>query len=246
MKKLIFFFVLVAHVGVAQSLDETFKTGNDFYAEQNFVEALTQYHILADSGWQSAPLFYNMGNSYYRLGKTGFSILYYEKALLQNPKDPDILNNLAVAEQNKIDEFEVVPTPVLKKVGLAFINFLGVDVWAIMGLVLVFIAATLIVVFLKSTKKSTVQFSLYVVLGLMGLFSLFMANQKNNYDQNQHFGVLVIDNAYVKSAPQTGEDLFIIHEGTKAKIEEHFNDWVKVRFPDGNSGWLEIEGFEEI
>ncbi len=246
MKKLILLFVLVAQIGVAQGLDETFKTGNTFYAEQNFVEALAQYNLLADSGWQSAPLFYNMGNSYYRLGKTGYAILYYEKALLQQPNDPDIRKNIKVAQLNKIDEFEVVPTPVLKKVGLAFVNFFNADVWAILGLIFVFAAATLIVVFLKSTQKSTWQFSLYVVFGLLGLFSLFMAYQKINFNKNQNYGVLVTDNAYVKSAPKNGEDLFIIHEGTKAQIEETYNDWVKVRFPDGNSGWLESEGFERI
>ena len=246
MKKLLILFVLWTNLSFGNSLVEIFETANTFYAEQNYVEALTQYHLLADSGWQSAPLFYNMGNSYYRLGKTGYAILYFEKALVQTPNAPDIKQNLTIAERNKIDEFEVVPTPVLRRLALAVINFLATGTWAILGLVLVFAASIIIILFLKSPKKSTFQFSLYIVFGLLGLFSLFMAFQKNTISQKQHYGVLVTDNAYVKSAPESGEDLFIIHEGTKAQIEEIFNHWVKARFPDGNTGWLENEGFEEI
>ena len=67
-----------------------------------------------------------------------------------------------------------------------------------------------------------------------------------NQEENNTFAVLTIANAYVKSEPNTGEDLFIVHEGTKAQIEETFNEWAKARFPDGKTGWLLSESLETI
>lgn len=43
----------------------------------------------------SAKLYYNLGNSYYRLGEMGNAILAYERALRLDPSDDDVRNNLA-------------------------------------------------------------------------------------------------------------------------------------------------------
>ena len=80
----------------------------------------------------------------------------------------------------------------------------------------------------------------------MGLLFLFLGNLKVNQEENNQLGILTVANVYVKSEPENGEDLFIVHEGSKAKIEETFNGWIKARFPDGKTGWLQAESFEAI
>src|SRR5690554_7793015 len=57
----------------------------------------------------SAELYYNLGNAYYRLNQIGPSIYYYEKALQLAPNDADIKNNLAFAENARIDAIEPLP-----------------------------------------------------------------------------------------------------------------------------------------
>ena len=44
-------------------------------------------------------VFYNLGNSYQRLGKYGYAILAYERARLLTPRDPDLSANLALARK---------------------------------------------------------------------------------------------------------------------------------------------------
>lgn len=241
-------FGLVLTLGNAwcQAPEQQLKLGNELYAQQKFNEALETYHILTDSSWSSASLFYNMGNTYFRLGENGKAILYYEKALKLSPKDPDIQYNLNFAKQNLIDVFEDVPQPVMARLWEGTLNLFSSSAWAIVGLLFTFLGMGLLIYFLIQKTKSTLSFSMYAFSGVLGVLLLFLGYSKNQLDNNRVFGVLTIANTYVKSEPEQGQDLFIIHEGTKALIEEEFGTWKKVRFSDGQSGWISNDGFEEI
>lgn len=246
MRKVICFLLLINSFLGHASNEELFIAANKAYSDQLYVEALESYHAIADEGWQSSALFYNMGNAYYRIGKPGFAILYFEKALLLDPEDKDTQHNLEMANAQIIDVFEIVPEPFISRVWKGLLYLFPAASWAMLGLVLVFIGAFLLVLFLKQKKRTTLLFSLYMICGIAGLILLFLGYERNQLDQNQVYGVLISNNAYVKSEPVSGEDLFIIHEGSKGKIEEVYEEWTKIRTPDGKSGWVLSESMEEI
>ena len=52
----------------------------------------------------------------------------------------------------------------------------------------------------------------------------------------------------VKSTPsQSGNDLFIIHEGTCFEInDDSMKEWAQIRLSDGKTGWIEKKSFERI
>jgi hypothetical protein len=51
----------------------------------------------------------------------------------------------------------------------------------------------------------------------------------------------------VKSSPDnSGNDLFILHEGTKVNIKLTLGDWVEINTLDGNSGWMPANSIEII
>jgi hypothetical protein len=172
--------------------------------------------------------------------------VYYEKAKILAPEDRDILANLKLAESQRIDDFEIVPIPAFTRIYNSILALLSTGTWLSLGLVFLLMSATALTFFLLSKNKSTLRFGLYLTFGVVGLLFLFLGNLKLNQNQNNQYGILVVSNAYVKSEPENGEDLFIVHEGTKAKIEETFNTWVKARFPDGKTGWLLAESFDSI
>lgn len=246
MKRLLaFLFLVSALIGFANE-QERFAEANNAYYEQQFDSALEIYSQLIEEGWQSSAIYFNTANCYYRLNSIGKAILFYEKAKALAPTDKDILANLKLAETQKIDEFEVVPTPALTRIFRSILSVFSNSTWLTIGLILIFLSATALTLFLLSKNKSTLRFGLYLTLGAVGLLFLFLGNVKLNQEENNTFAVLTIANAYVKSEPNTGEDLFIVHEGTKAQIEETFNDWAKARFPDGKTGWLLSESLETI
>ena len=73
---------------------ELFDKGNDLYNQGRYLEAIESYSDIIKDGKHSSELYYNMGNSYYKLNDIANSIFYYEKALLLNPKSDKITNNL--------------------------------------------------------------------------------------------------------------------------------------------------------
>jgi tetratricopeptide (TPR) repeat protein len=78
---------------------EPFTAANQQFQSGDYAGAAASYEkILTDAGPRAA-VFYNLGNSYQRLGKHGPAILSYERARLLNPRDPDLLANLARARK---------------------------------------------------------------------------------------------------------------------------------------------------
>ena len=88
---------------------ELFDKGNDLYNQGRYLEAIESYSDIIKDGKHSSELYYNMGNSYYKLNDIANSIFYYEKALLLNPKSEKIANNLSFAQNMLIDKIEPLP-----------------------------------------------------------------------------------------------------------------------------------------
>ena len=72
-----------------------FEQGNALYNDGNYTEAIEKYQAILKQGKHSAELYFNLGNSYYKLNNIAPSIYYYEKALQLAPDDKDILNNIS-------------------------------------------------------------------------------------------------------------------------------------------------------
>ena len=96
-------FVLVTILSFSQNSENYFKAGNDFYNNGQFEKALDSYFKVLNENYHSAELYYNIGNTYYKLDSIANSIFYFEKAKKISPMDRDIINNLGNAE-NMISE----------------------------------------------------------------------------------------------------------------------------------------------
>lgn len=76
---------------------------NQEEARRLYSSALYRYERIARSGVRNAGLYYNIGNTYFRLGELGRSILYYRRALLLNPADTNVRHNLGYARSRRTD-----------------------------------------------------------------------------------------------------------------------------------------------
>ena len=219
------------------------------YVNENYQQAITQYERLLQTG-PSAELYYNLGNSYYRMDNITRAILNYERALLLSPGDADIRFNLQLARSKTVDKIVPQSDFFLTTWYRSAVNMLSVDGWAYVAIFCLVFAVVLLFVYLFSSpiwlRKIGFFGGLLLLLGFV-LGNIFAWHQKQTIDHRD--GAIIIESAVtVKSTPaQNGTDLFILHEGTKVTVlDDTMDGWREVLVPDGKQGWVETSQIEAI
>ena len=103
-------FTFLAFSLIAQPI-EVLETANEYYANEEYQKAISLYDSILNAGYESAALYYNLGNAHYKNGDLTNAILHYERAKLLAPKDEDIQYNLDLLNQFVIDKIETIPQP---------------------------------------------------------------------------------------------------------------------------------------
>jgi tetratricopeptide (TPR) repeat protein len=225
------------------------QTANNAYNEGLYDSALNVYQLIEAENLESAALFYNMGNAYFKKNDVASAILYFEKAKKLAPNDEDIEYNLGIANSMIVDKIEKVPELFYKKWWNYFYNMFNADTWTIISLVSWFILFFLIGLFILTRSRSRRKLAFY--LGLVFLFTSVttfgLASQKYYYGKEHNEAIIFTPTITVKSSPtMTAVDLFVIHEGTKVRILDQVNEWTKIRIQDGSVGWLPESSLKEI
>lgn len=121
MRKISFFIIfLLSFVQFVQAESFTKADADKAYQENKYAEAIKMYeNILATQG-ESAVVYYNLGNSYFKEKNMAKAVLNYERALLLNPGDADIRFNLDMARNKTVDQI----TPATEVFIVTWINSL--------------------------------------------------------------------------------------------------------------------------
>ena len=142
MKKLILIaLVFSATIGYSQSAVELFDKANNAYKNGQYLEAIDLYEKIDSTELRSADVYYNLGNSYYKINMVAPSIYNYEKTLKLDPLNEDASINLEYANKLALDAIEVLPKSVFQKFSDSVIYKLPYDSWAILAVILSFLGA---------------------------------------------------------------------------------------------------------
>jgi tetratricopeptide (TPR) repeat protein len=88
--------------------DSVILMGNDHYVNNEFEEAITAYQAVIDSGYESASLYFNLGNAFFKTNQLTMALVNYERALILDPRDEEILHNQELAHSFLTDEIDVL------------------------------------------------------------------------------------------------------------------------------------------
>ena len=193
---------------------------------------------------ESASLFYNIGNTYYKQREFPLSILYYEKALKLDPGNEDIRTNLEIANMAVSDKIEKIPEPFYTRWWNDLKSLFSADGWAWVSIVAFALTLLCLYLFLMARRTGLRKIGFFVglVMVLALALSVTFAIEKKNGLSRQDQAIITTPTVTVKSSPSTsGVDLFVLHEGSKVKILDHSMEWNKVRIADGSEGWLQAE-----
>ena len=243
MKKLATIIILtgMALQAFCQSNDELAAKANRAYQAGQYQAAAQLYEKIIGNGYESAVLYYNLGNAYFRSNEIPSAILFYEKALKLEPNQPDIRHNLDVANSRIADKVEIIPELFFKRWWKSLLNLFSVDSLAVIIILLlcaIFVSAGFYLASKQLFVRKTAFWSTLVFLAVF-LLSLLGARQKEHLLQNHHEAVVFSPTVTVKSSPdEASADIFVIHEGIKVILLDQVGNWQEIRIANGSVGWL--------
>lgn len=249
MKKLIYIVLfLVASFGYAQN-EQLFKEATDLYNSGKYEDAIAKYQAILKSGEHSAALYYNLGNANYKLSNIGPSIYYYEKALQLAPNDADIKNNIAFAQQMRVDAITPLPKTGWQKFKERTLGYFTFDGWAVVAVVLVVLFVVFIISYFLVITSWVKR--LFFILGFVMLFaagfSVYFAQTLYTEQNNNKFAIVYVPETPINAEPNTESNtVFTLHEGTKVKVVASLNDWKKIQLADGKVGWVIGEAIKKL
>ena len=243
-KTLILLLLATALNAAAQTPQQLMQRGNDAYAKGDFVAAAQAYNAVLDAGYESADLYYNLGNVYYRQEEYGLSILNYERALRLKPNFRDAKQNLDLADSKTEDQIAALPEIFLAQWAHSVVAWFSPTGWRICTLILLTLLGTAVVLFLLSRDYAWRKGALIGgIVTLVFLLLCIACTISASVHYNRHNQAIVTaPMAVVKSSPEENSiDKLVLHEGTKVNIEETLGEWHKIQIADGNNGWLQTD-----
>ena len=248
-KKYLFILLISSYSLFAGNLvDSIFVQSNQLYSVGDFDAAARGYLSILNQDIDNKVLYYNLGNCYYKLENFGYARLYYEIAKLYNPRDKDVIHNLNVLQTQLIDDVQNISEFVFLRWVRSISILFSPSQWALLMIVLLYIALFLFLFFVLSknieNKISSLRlFFISLILVILSVFFVFYSNGKTN----DNYAVLISTNTYVKIAPSSSaNDYFIIHEGLKFRIVDQLDGWSRILLSDGKDGWVENKHFLKI
>jgi len=251
MKKLFFFLcILSSTIFVAQTSTKIlFDNANLLYKEGTFEEAIKLYKEIEEKDSVSSTLYYNLGNSYYKLNNVANTIYNYEIALLLDPLNKDAANNLEFARRMTIDNIEELPKTFLQRLEINYLQKLSYNQWAILAIVFSFLAAILFLLFYFSiiSNKKRIYFLTSIASFFLLIISVFITYHQYQNTISTKYAIIFSPKISVNNAPTSNSDeVFELHEGTKVSVLDAVDTWKKIKLADGKIGWISTDNIKML
>jgi tetratricopeptide (TPR) repeat protein len=240
--------VLASSFAPAQS-QSVFEKGKEAYKEENYQQAIDNWSQILENGEHSAALYFNLGNAHYKLNNIGASIYYYEKAKQLDPYDADIKNNLAFAQNARIDVIEPLPQTVFRTWYKNVSGVFDYNGWAINAVVFafIFVALFLSYYYANSERRKRLLFAMSAAIMFFLVASVVLAFLTYSDHQKDNPAIIYSEEVEIRDAPTLGGEVnFILHEGTKVQLLEKEGDWVRIQLSDGKDGWMPFEDLKAL
>jgi tetratricopeptide (TPR) repeat protein len=210
----------------AANLDDAHRA----FAEGRYHDSTLAYQaIIAEKGY-SAPVLFDLGNSYYRERNVAQAILAYKRAQWLAPGDPEIATNLQRAET----QAGVTASAPSRPERLA--NALNATTWAWIGCG----AWTLFCLSILARVFQPERQTLFTFCGSIGAILLAIAIAAVVLSSGALGEAVVTDrNAAVLISPfPNAQKVFAPSPGETVKVEKAYEDFLLVTDSGGHSGWI--------
>lgn len=240
---------LLSPVLATADLENDFRSANAAYLKGNYEAAIEIYEKIAATSERDAALYYNLGTAYLKLNRTGKAVLNLERAAALVPNDRAIRHNLQAARAKIVEPIEAIPPFFLRKWLLGVSGFFTSVTWAILGIVVLWAAAVLQLIFWfkNAVLPSFFKGWLTLILGGSGVLFLLIAATKFQFENPDNQAIVMNTQVSLRSAPEPAAEIVLeLFEGTKVQVLDVLHDWQKVELSNGDTGWIAASSVERI
>jgi tetratricopeptide (TPR) repeat protein len=220
----------------AASTARTFVDGTEAYRKGDWAAAITAFKNIADSGVVNGKLYYNLGNAYLKNQDLGHAILWYERALKCMPHDPDLRFNYDYALTLTKDAPGEKKSPLLNILFFWQYQFSHETVrWmALLLNAVLWISLSVLAI----RKKRLIRPSIIMVAATTLILSVTVAVNYVNADRNREAVILPSQVPVRSGFADTATQLFVLHAGTKVRVEREADNHLLIRYTEDKIGWV--------
>ncbi len=229
--------------GAAASPNTLFFHGNALYGEERYAEAAAEYERVLAAGVESGPLYFNLGNAYFKAGDVGHAVLAYERGLRLMPADPDLRANLRFARGADEDAGPLVGRllfPLATRFTSDTLLFAASLLYTL--LLALRIAGRLV----PGRERLASRAATLVGLALL-VVGTSAAYRLARVDLPAYAVVVAPHGATVRFEPSaSGTAHFETKTGSVVRVLGTREHWAQVVRPDGTRGWIETSAIARL
>lgn len=208
------------------------------YNRGNFKQAEEICHANLNSETPSPDWLYNLGNTCVQEGKLADALVYYKRALLLDPRDQDILQNL-----NYVRRLLYLPELYQTKTPLELLTYLRdmlrPDEWLLMASIMFFALFIVIAFRRKISYYSFISASL-ILLSLIIIGIGVSINQTSALYSSKN-AIITIRNPIIHSLPtdDSAEVKMLLSIGDEVKVQDKMDGWSLISSKNNKTiGWV--------
>ncbi|MFL6514564.1 MAG: tetratricopeptide repeat protein [Chthoniobacterales bacterium] len=220
--------------------DTKFSRANDEFANGKMPEAIRDYEALVQEKKWSAPLFYNLGNAFFRTGDFGRAILNYERALALDPQQPETVANLTLAREEarslELQHGRMIGTLLKNVTENQLTVAASVGVW-----MAIFAVAGIIF-----NRRRTFVFGLIAAAAVVVAVGCAMLVYQID---NSQAGLAIVTAREVQARLATADNaasVLQLPSGSEVGILSRRGDWTYVILPNSSRGWIPSNTVEQV
>ncbi len=231
---------------MADIADE-FRMANQFYEEKDYESAIRMYESILSQDRESAAIYFNLGNAYFKTGDLGHAVLHYSKARRLQPDDEDIRHNLSFARQFSLVQMEGVELNPIHTFFASLVDQYRFGYMAWLSSAIFLVLMVLLILRFGLGMANPVMKGAIIVSLLLLLVSAGLTSFKYRVDYLTRRAVIIAEDSPVLTGPSEQSDIELEGApGLTVEILDETSEYYSVLFENKRRGWIKKDLVAEI
>ncbi|MEO6034039.1 MAG: SH3 domain-containing protein [Verrucomicrobiota bacterium] len=221
---------------LAEDSSGAFNEANKLFEQGKYSEAAAGYEKIIQGGTVSAPIYFNLGNTFLKSGHAGRAIVAYRNAAQLSPRDPDVRANLQFAREQVRGKASSSRDYWKNGIARLTLNEWTLLASSALGILFLFLAARQWRGDWKNSFRGPIAL---LALGTVAFIGCLMADF--NY-QTAPSSVVIVPEAVVRSGPfDESPSAFTLRDGSEVVVLDKKEDWLQIADSGQRSGWSQAK-----